>query len=161
MSGDFVEFNGIKIILRFLEFHYCFVNECVDGNCGKIPNWIELIYGFSGEFNHTLKGFKIPLKENVIGNACDTPAPPGTEDFALQQSNANTYISPLATVYEAPQSKFEILPHSQPHSQQQSLNPMPAAVIDNPKVKSSSLFSKIIIIIMLLLTTVASASFKF
>lgn len=150
MSGDFVEFNGIKIILRFLSI---VLNECVDGNCGQIPTELNWFNGFSGEFNHTLKAFKIPLKENAIGNACDTPAPPGTEDIALQQLNANTYISPLATVSEAPQSKFKILPQSQPHSQQQSHNPMTATasainnVIDNPKAKSSSLFSKICIFI--------------
>lgn len=107
-----------------------------------------MIYGISGEFNHSLKGFKIPLKENVIGNACDTPAPPGTEDIA--------YISPLDTVYEAPQTKFDSLLHSQQSkSKMQSQSPMAAAVpaainnVDNSKVKSSSLFSKIIIIIVI------------
>lgn len=94
-----------------------------------------------------MKGFKIPFKENVIGNACDTPAPPGTEDIALQQSNANTYISPLATVYEAPPPKFENLPHSKTKSS------LPVAIpvvnnVDNPTVKSSSLFSKIIIVVV-------------
>lgn len=101
-----------------------------------------------------MKGFKIPLKENVIGIACDTPAPPGTEDIALKQSNANTYLSPLATVYEAIKPKFEILPHSQPQSQSQSQSLMPATVlpinnVDNPKVKSSSLFSKIVVNLLL------------
>lgn len=102
---------------------------------------------FAGEFNHSLKGYKIPMKGHVSGNACDTPAPPGTEDIALQQANANTHQSPLATVYEAPRPKFERLPHSQPQSQKAAAAPVPAINnFDNLKIKkSSSLFSKIII----------------
>lgn len=117
---------------------------------------------FPGEFNHSLKGFKIPIKENVSGIACDTPAPPGTEDIALQQANANTYQSPLATVYEAPRPKFENLPHSQSQSQMAAAVPVPAINnVDNLKIKSSSLFSKdYYYVLLLLLATICQSISK-
>lgn len=61
----------------------------------------------AGEFHHSLKGFKIPLKANDP-SICDNPPPPGTIEIPLATTtDTDEYISPLASAYQVPKQKFE------------------------------------------------------